>query len=1089
MIPIGSVSLSFIQVCQQSQYDVSGKKRGVALYKLMGTALLLAVSFQATASIDVRSFGAKGDGITDDTVAIQRAADALNGSRIGREALCLTGCQMKYVDGPYPAVIFPSGTYRVTGPVVFTGNVKLLGEGGAKIINSATECDTFYVRDSHRLVVENMVFEGGAVHLRHWTRNRDVSYLKVSGCTFKNASDTAIVAISSKWYKGEKKKGNPAEENVEVVRAADGRCALVSRGPITDFTAYNNSTLILIENSLFKNNATSFWGYSDGTTIRHCGFIAPKAAKMPQLRVGNGGFLGVEMYLRDLRFRYIGSMPPDAAAIVFEGGRVELTDSIFEAETDLIAVRSTSRLNEYTTASSLSLRNITVNTGAAPVVSLKGPSFPNRLYASGVKTLQEGVRGKRLYSFDVEPDEDFVKGIPIRDPADNYKHLTCVPAENCCVIVREGVDENVFDVSLPPAIRFLETKGPGALRRDFGVRNGAEFGKLSVTRPMFADETIGRALRNHPGDDTAKVAALIASAKLAGGGVVELPDRWVTLSRTLELPDNVLLTAKGCAAIEQKDRDAPAFIIPEGANVALKGIFFSGGGSAVVTTASKGSLTLVDCGFTDFKGPAIRAESAVPCGFHIALTGGNSYTANLYCGNADVVVDAYWFECAPSARTDFETPRSHAAIVNTEGGALRLRDFLGVPVYFGHLAKSYMKDPAFEREWKGDYRWIDNRGTIHCKNVRFGGEYHGITAIYAYGKSDTYVEGGVNETASEVALPGRNCIVACDSEDCKVTVVDVLAHTYKMAQLAKVKDGDTYRRHPMAAYSNNFPFRLTNDWWESAASTSKISTQMSKATLIAHRGHLALDKKACQTPQNTLAAFREAVDYGIGFECDVVMTKDGCVFTNHEPTFEYIFGIREKAIEVTWEGLVSKLIPRDYTGTQHPETRMALFEEVCELARNGRWIYVEVKSGPEIVPVLKKILAGQSKANAGNLLFISFNKDVIRALKKELPQYKALLLLYSRHAWPSQKDMPDHSPYTVDQCLAELKDCGADGLDFHFDAEIKEQGGSFVNAIRSSGFEFHYWVVDDIDGVHRAFANGAQTLTTNRAKLFLEDMP
>ena len=779
-------------------------------------SLMLAAALATQGTIDVRAFGAKGDGVTDDTAAIQRAADALNGPEVGREAVCLPGCRMRYVDGPYGALAFPAGTYRVTGPVVISGNVRLFGEGDAKIVNATKDQETFYVRDNHRLVVEHLAFEGGAVHLRQWTRNRDVSYLKVSDCSFSGASDTAVISVSYKWYKGERKTGNPAEENVDAVRGPDGRYTLASRGPVTDFTAYNNSTLILVEHSTFRDNATAFWGYSDGVTIRNCEFVASEGATAPQLRLGNGGTLGVEMYLRNLTIRYPGAAVPDRAAIAFEGGRVELADSSVVADADLVGVRSTSRVNEYGTASSFTLRNVTFDTGAAPVVSLPGPSFPNRLYASGVKTTQN-VRGKKLYAFDVEPDAAFVKGIPLRDPADDYKHLTGVPTENCCTIVRENVDEQVFDVTLPAAIRFLETKGPGAWRREFGPRGGEAFGRLVPSGPIFSDASIGRARRDRsPADDTEKVASLLAKAGAAGGGAVELPARWITLTRTLALPDRVTVFSKGCAAIEMTDRESPAFVVPEGANVALKGIFFSGGGSAIATTAETGVLTLVDCGFTDFKGPAIRAESSVPRSFAIRMTGGNSYTAQLYRGNADVTIDCHWFECCPPAPSEPETPYDFATMVNAQGGCLRLRDFLGVPVYFGHLTKAYMSDPKFKDERRGDYRWIDNRGELFCKNVRFGGEYRGITAIYAYGKSRTYVDGGVNETSSTVARPGRNCIVACDSPDCDVTVIDVLAHTYRMAQLAKVKEGEKYVRHPTAKYSNNFPFRLTNDFQEAS---------------------------------------------------------------------------------------------------------------------------------------------------------------------------------------------------------------------------------------------------------------------------------
>ena len=1053
--------------------------------------LLLAAALAAQGTIDVRAFGAKGDGVTDDTAAIQRAADALKGPEIGKEANCLPGCARKYVDGPYPAVVFPAGTYRVTGPVVFTGNVRLAGEGEAKIVNATKDKETFYVRDNHRLVVENLAFEGGSVQVRQWTRNRDVSYLKVSGCSFSGASDTAVVSVSYKWYKGEKKPGNPSEENVEAVRGPDGRYTLTSRGPVTDFTAYNNSTLILVERSTFRGNATALWGYSDGFTIRDCEFTAAEGATAPQLRLGNGGRLGVEIYARNIKIRYPGAAVPGRAAIAFEGGRVLIEDSSIVADADLVGIRSTSRVNEYNTASSLGLRNVTFDTGSAPVVLLPGPSFPNRLYASGVRTTQ-AVRGKRLYAFEVEPDAEFVKGIPLRDPADNYKNLTCVPAENCCTIVRENIDERTFDVTLPEAIRFLEVPGPGSLRRDWGsgvaLTAGSGVPPLCNGGDVFSDASIGRARRDRPGDDTEKVAALLAKAKAAGGGRVELPARWITLTRTLELPDKVHVFSKGCAAIEMTDREAPAFVIPEGADVSLKGVHFTGGGSAIATTAARGSLTLVDCGFTDFKGPAIRAEAALSAKsgetplpqFRIRMTGGNSYTAQLYRGNADVTIDCYWFECCPPAPTERETPFDYATIINTQGGRLRMRDFLGVPVYFGHLTKAYMSDPKFIQERVGDYRWIDNRGELLCKNVRFGGEFRGLTPIYAYGGSVTYVEGGVNETSSEVMRPGRNCIVACDSEACDVTVIDALAHTYRTAQLVKVKDGDAYKPFAAAKYSNNFPFRLTNDVGTTSASLKVMTPRMTKATLIAHRGHVAKEKGKSCAPENTLASFTEAVNLGFGFECDILLSRDNRVFTMHDGCFRRCFGIdSEDYREMTWD-YISKLVPIDPGGVKHPETRSALFEEVCDLVRDGRKVFVEVKTGPEIVPHVKRILAAQTKANPKNLLFISFNKDSIKALKKELPEYKAMLLLYSRHAWPSQKDLPDHSPYTAEQCLAELKDCGADGLDFHFDATIKEQGKAFVSAIKAAGYEFHYWVVDDLDGVHAAFANGAQTVTTNR---------
>ena len=262
----------------------------------------------------------------------------------------------------------------------------------------------------------------------------------------------------------------------------------------------------------------------------------------------------------------------------------------------------------------------------------------------------------------------------------------------------------------------------------------------------------------------------------------------------------------------------------------------------------------------------------------------------------------------------------------------------------------------------------------------------------------------------------------------------------------------------------------------------------SHETLIAHRGHVSVSSKAPTMPENTLGAFQEAVDKGFGFECDILYTKDGRVFTMHNGCFKRCFGIAsERYQEMSWD-YVSKLVPIDRSGVRHPETRVALLEEVCALARDGRWVFVEVKTGPEIVPLVKDILRRQTNAHPGNLAFITFHENTLQALKRELPEYKAQLLLYSRKAWPSQKDKTkaERAPYTAEECLARLKACGADGLDFHFDGTIAEQGPQFVKAIRDAGYEFHYWTVDTPAEAAQAFANGAMTVTSNKPKDIVE---
>ncbi|MCX7825852.1 MAG: glycoside hydrolase family 55 protein, partial [Verrucomicrobiae bacterium] len=79
---------------------------------VIGCVLLLGLH---PALADVRSFGAKGDGLADDTAAIQKAVD----SSVGR-------------------VSFPKGVYRITKPIVIeldkTGFTSLVGDGVARVV-------------------------------------------------------------------------------------------------------------------------------------------------------------------------------------------------------------------------------------------------------------------------------------------------------------------------------------------------------------------------------------------------------------------------------------------------------------------------------------------------------------------------------------------------------------------------------------------------------------------------------------------------------------------------------------------------------------------------------------------------------------------------------------------------------------------------------------------------------------------------------------------------------------------------------------------------------------------------------------------
>ena len=253
-----------------------------------------------------------------------------------------------------------------------------------------------------------------------------------------------------------------------------------------------------------------------------------------------------------------------------------------------------------------------------------------------------------------------------------------------------------------------------------------------------------------------------------------------------------------------------------------------------------------------------------------------------------------------------------------------------------------------------------------------------------------------------------------------------------------------------------------------------VAAEPAHDTLISHRG------ESVDAPENTLPAYKTAVDRGFGFECDVYLSKDGRVFTFHDRDLKRTTGgaNTNKCADVTWTELEKVDVGSwgKWKGSKFAGTRPALLEEVLALARNGRYIFVEVKTGPEIVPYIKKVFDAQKNATPKNALFITFNEKTCLALKAQMPEYKVYWLVA-----PKEKGPFANAKGVVDK----LKELGVDGVDCNYKPGIVT--AEYVKAVRDAGYEFHVWTVDDFQNASEAFRRGVQTVTTNCAKKLLDE--
>jgi glycerophosphoryl diester phosphodiesterase len=236
--------------------------------------------------------------------------------------------------------------------------------------------------------------------------------------------------------------------------------------------------------------------------------------------------------------------------------------------------------------------------------------------------------------------------------------------------------------------------------------------------------------------------------------------------------------------------------------------------------------------------------------------------------------------------------------------------------------------------------------------------------------------------------------------------------------------------------------------------------------IIGHRG------ASHDAPENTLAAFRLALEQGAdGFEADFYLTSDGHVICFHDQDTERICGTKLLVTQTPFD-VLRKLDVGRWKGPQWQGQKMATLEEVLAIVPKGKKIFIELKSGPEIVEPMAKVIE-RAPVAPDQIVIISFHVDAIAKTKQRLPAIRA--------HWLSGYEGPEEGPLkpTREEVAATIRRIGADGfgskaLPEHFDAD-------FIEHLRDAGcHEFHVWTVNEPE-IARVYQQlGAWSITTDR---------
>jgi glycerophosphoryl diester phosphodiesterase len=222
--------------------------------------------------------------------------------------------------------------------------------------------------------------------------------------------------------------------------------------------------------------------------------------------------------------------------------------------------------------------------------------------------------------------------------------------------------------------------------------------------------------------------------------------------------------------------------------------------------------------------------------------------------------------------------------------------------------------------------------------------------------------------------------------------------------------------------------------------------------VIAHRGSSAT------APENTLAAFRLAVEQGTDFvELDVQESADGEVLVVHDSDLMKAGGAAMKI----WETDAARIRSVDIgsrAGSQYSGERVPTLAEALAVCKGKSRVIIELKSYGHDQRLEERIAAIVEAAGMGNdCVYMSLDHGMVRKMKRLRPSWRSGVL-------------------AAKAIGGELTSLGADFLA----VESKMATARFVRRAHRAGQQVYVWTVDDPAWMLALMSRGVDGLITNK---------
>ena len=235
--------------------------------------------------------------------------------------------------------------------------------------------------------------------------------------------------------------------------------------------------------------------------------------------------------------------------------------------------------------------------------------------------------------------------------------------------------------------------------------------------------------------------------------------------------------------------------------------------------------------------------------------------------------------------------------------------------------------------------------------------------------------------------------------------------------------------------------------------------------IIGHRG------ASRDAPENTLESFRLAWDQGAdGIEADFRLTADGEIVCIHDVTTTRTTGVDLSVAGATLKEL-RHLDAGLRKGAAWSGVKLPTLAEVLAVIPHKSWFFIEIKSGPEIIPRLERALRASGRSPE-RIRLLSFSAPLMENLTQQMPDWRSCWLCDYRLTRTNSNRLASRAD-VIDTLLRS----GAGGL---ASADRAVLDPDLVEALREHGKEIHVWTVDRLPAAKRLSSLGVDSIMTNR---------